>query len=369
MSSGKRDEERYRQAIHAGLGRAFADAATPVLELDAQADRLVLFSDHHKGARDGADDFRRCERAYNAALAHYFALGHRLVVLGDAEELWECDPQEVIPRYGRTYELERDFNAEGRYVRVWGNHDDQWRHAAEVTRHLRPVLGDVVVHEALKLVVRRRDGGEGLLFLVHGHQGTLESDKLGWLARLPVRFVWRNIQRWTKIPSTTPAKDWELRERHDRAMFEWARSHPAHPVLVAGHTHRPVFAGSRPTPKVARGAAAVDRELREREAAGLPGEERARLVAEREFAAAEARRIDPPTVPNVPPCYFNTGCCSFGDGDVTGLEIAGGELRLVRWPDDDRRPVPQVLAAARLEEILDAVAGGPAAPVPSTVGV
>ncbi len=37
-------------------------------------------------------------------------------------------------------------------------------------------------------------------------------------------------------------------------------------------------------------------------------------------------------------CYFNTGCCSFDDGDCTGLEIAEGKTRLVRWPDDDGNP-------------------------------
>jgi hypothetical protein len=35
------------------------------------------------------------------------------------------------------------------------------------------------------------------------------------------------------------------------------------------------------------------------------------------------------------PSYFNTGCCSFGDGDVTGLEFAEGRVRLVRWLDNE----------------------------------
>jgi hypothetical protein len=46
------------------------------------------------------------------------------------------------------------------------------------------------------------------------------------------------------------------------------------------------------------------------------------------------------------PCYFNTGCCSFGDDNITGLEITGGSIRLVRWPCEP--PVaPHYLAAAR----------------------
>jgi hypothetical protein len=64
-------------------------------------------------------------------------------------------------------------------------------------------------------------------------------------------------------------------------------------------------------------------------------------------------------VPVVPPCYFNTGCCSFGDGDVTGVEIADSEIRLVRWPDNDGLPAPKVLARADLREVLRLVARAP----------
>ena len=31
------------------------------------------------------------------------------------------------------------------------------------------------------------------------------------------------------------------------------------------------------------------------------------------------------------PCYFNSGCCSFSDGDITGLEIEDGRIRLFKW--------------------------------------
>ena len=36
-------------------------------------------------------------------------------------------------------------------------------------------------------------------------------------------------------------------------------------------------------------------------------------------------------LPGTKPSYFNTGCCSFSDRSITGIEIAGGEIRLVRW--------------------------------------
>ena len=59
-----------------------------------------------------------------------------------------------------------------------------------------------------------------------------------------------------------------------------------------------------------------------------------------------------PPVPIDPPCYFNTGCCSFGDGDVTALEIADGEIRLVRWLDDEERPRSKLLVKDSLADVL-----------------
>ena len=55
------------------------------------------------------------------------------------------------------------------------------------------------------------------------------------------------------------------------------------------------------------------------------------------------------------PSYFNTGCCSFSDGDVTGIEICDGWIKLVRWPDDAGNPLPKILQEARLQEVFAAV--------------
>src|SRR5215207_9789731 len=81
-----RKRRRVREDIFEALDVARRDAVTRPISPD---DRLVIFSDHHKGARDGADDFQRCERAYNAALAYYDHLGYDLIELGDVEEPWE----------------------------------------------------------------------------------------------------------------------------------------------------------------------------------------------------------------------------------------------------------------------------------------
>jgi len=73
--------------------------------LDMATDRYIFFSDLHRGARNGADDFCRTERATNAALAYYNRLGYTLVLIGDVEELWEERPAAVLKAYPRSYAL------------------------------------------------------------------------------------------------------------------------------------------------------------------------------------------------------------------------------------------------------------------------
>ena len=101
------------------------------------------------------------------------------MVLGDVEELWENRARDVMPEYKDVFALERQFHAAGRYVRVWGNHDDDWRRDGDARKYLFPALdADVQRWEAVKLTVT--DGGDelGTLFLAHGHQGTADSQIL-----------------------------------------------------------------------------------------------------------------------------------------------------------------------------------------------
>lgn len=348
----------YRKQVGDRLTEVLAATRKrPEPALDVDAARVVIFSDHHKGARDGADDFQRSERAYCAALGYYLEAGFKLFVLGDAEELWEENPDTVLRCYKEVLELEADFaqpNAGG-LERFFGNHDDLWQQPRQVDRHLSGVFPDLEVREALLLPLTDGNSVVGELFFVHGHQGTTESDKYGKWARLPVRYIWRPVQRRLGYSATTPASDFGLRGTHDRAMFEWARSQGQSPplVLIAGHTHRPVFSlpdpPSRPVEKIA-GELAAARSTGD--AAKI-----ADLRAELEHAHAVRRDRNAAALTVKPPCYFNTGCCSFPDGDVTGLEIENGEIRLVRWPDDEETPRRRELGCKPLRDVFAQVAG------------
>jgi hypothetical protein len=138
-------------------------------------------------------------------------------------------------------------------------------------------------------------------------------------------------------------------------MYTWARNHPDKPVLIAGHTHRPVFWTSKAPVKESEQELAQEFESRR---AGRNGNTKqlAELRARLEFVRAERREKGPPPIAIDPPSYFNTGCCSFGDGDVTGIEIADGDIRLVRWPNDKDEPLATPLVEAHLTDVLQRVA-------------
>jgi hypothetical protein len=330
----------YQQNINAGLKHAYAGA--PTLSMDISAMRIVVLSDLHRGAGDDADDFRACKETYRAALAHYLQASYILAVLGDAEDLWECWPSEVIAEYGGDFELEKPFVDAGRYWRFYGNHDDLWRVPSEFRRHLGPVLGNVGVLESLRLAVMDGNASLGEVFLVHGHQGTTLGDRLGWLSHWILHNLWRPVQRLTNIRTTTPATDWRLGRRHEIAMYNWAVQETG-VVVITGHTHHPIFPSVRGLELL---TAAYD-DLRHQPEA-CETEELEQIEADLAFARSQEQ-----------PCYINSGCCCFSDGSITGVEIEAGVIRLVRWRVSDRLPMREVLDSAPLKDLLvDVAAGG-----------
>jgi hypothetical protein len=53
------------------------------------------------------------------------------------------------------------------------------------------------------------------------------------------------------------------------------------------------------------------------------------------------------------PTYFNSGCCCFDDGTITGIEIGDGYIRLIKWSLVEGKP-ERIIAE---EESLISLAG------------
>ena len=99
-------------------------------------------------------------------------------------------------------------------------------------------------------------------------------------------------------------------------------------IFISGHTHKPVFASLDH----------VERLTQQIEKAKEMGEDCSALQSDLDKRKAEyagKQFIKTMAVPS----YFNTGCCCFFDGDITGIEIADGEIRLIKWEEGTGRKV------------------------------
>jgi hypothetical protein len=113
-------------------------------------------------------------------------------------------------------------------------------------------------------------------------------------------------------------------------MYAWAAAQ-SKTILIAGHTHRPVWSSRTHLQKLEAEFAAFRARANPQDPA-----DQARL-AELEARIADRRAKHPPCrdTEKTLPAYFNTGCCIFDDGDITAIELEDGVLRLVRWSAED----------------------------------
>jgi predicted phosphodiesterase len=346
-----------KESTEKSLEKALQKARENVIPLDIHNDKWILFSDHHKGGKNRADDFRLCEAAYLNALEYYFEQGYSLCVMGDVDELWEEFPSMVIRSNGATFAAEKQFHEAGRYIRIWGNHDEIWGDPALVQKYLQPLYGSkqLEVSESILFEVRSSDDTLGRILLLHGHQGTQNEGESTKVAKWVLHNIWRPIQVVTGFSCNTPATDWQIRAERDKIIYAWTARQPRL-ILIAGHTHAPVFESyshrARLIAELSDAQQGVEKLLEDGKTEKLKQIEKLSADLQRvEGKLSPDERATQPLIDPLP-CYFNTGCCSFADGDITGIEIAGGEMRLVRWPDDNGEPRRKVLQAGSLEGIF-----------------
>jgi hypothetical protein len=98
-------------------------------------------------------------------------------------------------------------------------------------------------------------------------------------------------------------------------MYDWS-SRKKNVWLITGHIHRPVFASGK-------------------------------------YTLNDTHKIDSSENSNkIKPTYFNTGCCCYYDGDITGIEITDGFIRLVKWHSENNVRQRIILEERTLQNIL-----------------
>ena len=267
-------------SVHERINRVFESAKVIPFGNDS---RIVLISDCHRGDAGWSDDFSKNQNLYFYALTHYYSNAFTYIELGDGDELWENKKMsDIKAAHVDVFWLLSRFYKEKRLHLLYGNHDivkkkkkfvknNLYTYYDEHEKKQLPLFEDIEVTEGL--VLRYTETGDDI-FLLHGHQGDFLNDYLWRLARFLVRYFWRPLNLFGFNDPTSPAINYDKKEKVSHRLHQWSQKEEK--MLIAGHTHKPVF------PEV--------------------GET----------------------------LYFNDGSCVH-PRCITAIEIAGGSIMLVKW--------------------------------------
>ncbi len=376
------DRERIFTALSALFRSIKNNPGKKGVILDLKKDtRIVVFSDQHRGAKNGADDFMKAEESYLKALDHYFQNKSLFISLGDSEELWENTLINVKKHNSTTFESEKRFILQDRLFKVFGNHDLYWDNSPLAMQSLKSIYGKKLkVFEGIVIEKDNVDNKQSAtgnkqsatgkrqkdkpdlssskskttdrgalptancpltIFLTHGHQGDASSDG-NWFSKFFVANIWAPLQSYLRINPNTPAYDEDIKTSHNLIMYEWSAKFK-NLVLITGHTHQPVFESLTHPERLYRQLGLAVKANNKEEADRIEQEIKRRG---RDYKTTPAQFL------SVKPSYFNSGCCCFRDGDITGIEITYEKILLVKWSVSKDREVLEEMSLEKLQTLL-----------------
>jgi hypothetical protein len=152
--------------------------------------------------------------------------------------------------------------------------------------------------------------------------------------------VWGPLEGWLRINPNTPANNDQLKTAHNEMMYQWS-SRQKNLLLITGHTHQPVF----------RSLTQIE-QLYEDLSKLKAGKDKI-VIAEKqaEIRKREQKGDQKPGSAKPLDTYFNSGCSCFDDGDITGIEIEKGMIRLIKWFYDEHKSCRKVLGECKLAEL------------------
>ena len=292
-----------------------------------------------------------------------------------SEELWENLLSQVKKNNALTFEAEKKFVLQDRFFKIFGNHDHYWDNSPIATQQLKTIYGKKLrVFEGVILEIEDRkqlaignmqsttktnypsvqkkksatddeslpiDNCPLTIFLTHGHQGDASSDG-NWFSKFFVANIWAPLQSYLRVNFNTPAYDEDLKTSHNLIMYEWSAKYNDL-VLITGHTHQPVFESLTHPERLYKKLGDAMKANRIDEANEIEAEIKRRG---RDYKTTPAQYLD------IKPSYFNTGCCCFRDGDITGIEITFEKIMLVKWSVAKKREVLEEISIDKLKSLL-----------------
>lgn len=245
--------------------------------------KYIIFSDIHRGNGSHSDEFSKNQNVFRYALDYYFRNGYTYVEAGDGDELW-VNPkvQDIKNAHFYIFEAIKKFNDENRLVMIYGNHNIYLKDMDYVKEHFYTSYNEYkeVTYDFLvgmvpveALVLKHIDTSQEILIL-HGHQGDFLNDQFWFPTMISLKYFWRHLHSFGIRNPASPVRNTFKRYKIERNFKKWIEKNKK--ILICGHTHRFKF----------------------------------------------------PRKDELP--YFNAGCATYPT-IVTGIEIADGEIQLVRW--------------------------------------
>lgn len=246
--------------------------------------KIVIMSDCHRGSGDNYDNFIKNQNIFESALIHYYQKGFTYIELGDGDDMWEVENyKDIIEEHLDTFKILKKFHENNRLLMIYGNHDickkypkvlkeTFYEYYDKETEKKEELLKNLVVLESLILKYNEHE-----IFLIHGHQAGFLNSTLWPVARFLVRHVWRPLENIGIQDPTSAAKNYKGTKKTEKKLEKWSKEN--NKILIAGHTHRPIF------PKLGESL------------------------------------------------YFNDGSCVHPNG-ITCIEIENGNITLVKWAFD-----------------------------------
>ncbi len=307
-----------------------------VQALDIDGKKYVIVSDIHMGDGGGADDFRENEKTLEFALESYRAENYTLILLGDVEEFWQFDLEQIAKKYLNTIYAKIKAFGDDRVIRVFGNHDSEW--GCPVDPSTNTPNRHQCAAEAIKM--RINSNAAPSVLLVHGHQGSTDADKNSWFSRFVVRGLFKPLEpfaKWAGLYGHPSATKSQVTVEYERVLYSWAKDRKV--ILICGHSHRAIFASRSYADELQEQIAELQAKIHANRAKKDLVKDNLRKIEKIHKTLMEERlknRDIDPTEPDggeIQPCYFNSGCALYSDG-ITTIEIDQGQIRLVKWSKD-----------------------------------
>lgn len=312
-----------------------------IMNLDANNQRYIVLSDQHKGAKNDSDMFALAEKNYLTALDYYYQNNFYYINLGDCEELWENTLSAVKKSNTASFGKEKIFATENRFCKIFGNHDLYWDNDPFASLQLQSIYNQKIKIYEGAILQTEYNNNSLQVFVTHGHQGDLQSDG-SWFSKWFVANIWEPLQSYLHVNPNTPAYNSQLKTLHNTFMYEWS-SQQQNILLITGHTHQPVF------------KSLTELEILYNKLNIATQQKNEAVIKDIESRITVRRRKGDilPDYSAIKPVYFNSGCCCFNDGDISGIEIADGKIRLIKWEYDEKNNSNRiVLEEAELEGLI-----------------